>query len=159
MGGYGSGKYQSDGAKQTVEDGITLNIFKLYQQKIIAWDTSCSGLLTAGSNCVMMYALNDNLLTLRYTFGNGPHAGRAMGYSIRVSVTQPNYGGQRLWWHCPKCDRRCGKLYLVPGKLYYLCRGCAQLTYQSRREMNPAKLWRYIQNLDRQIAKRWEKLS
>jgi hypothetical protein len=154
MGGYGSGKYQSDQAKQTVEDGITLSIFKLCQEGTIFWNSVIPriGGLQAGKSC-MWYCLHNDMLTLRYTFSSGPHAGRSVDCSIRISATHPNYGGQRLWWHCPECDRRCGKLYLAPAELHYLCRQCAQLTYQSTREMNRAKLWRYLQSTEKWIER------
>lgn len=157
MGGYGSGKYQSYDAKDRVEDSIILNIFKLYREGLITWGGNSRGMLTAGSSCTMAYAFRNDTLMLQYTFRSGKFAGQEMRYPIRVTETQPNFGGRRLWWLCPACDRRCGKLYLAPGQKYYICRICANLTYQSTREMSQAKLWRYIQNFDGRLRRRLER--
>jgi hypothetical protein len=51
--------------------------------------------------------------------------------TIYVETTKPNYGGVRLWWTCPDCGRRCGKLYM-PGRPWrFACRLCHELTYES----------------------------
>ena len=52
-------------------------------------------------------------------------------YLVRISATQPNYGGVRYWWICPNtnCNRRVRILYLHGG--YFLCRHCQNLTYKS----------------------------
>ncbi|EKD87085.1 MAG: hypothetical protein ACD_37C00047G0001 [uncultured bacterium] len=41
-----------------------------------------------------------------------------------------NYGGHRLWFSCPRCHHKAGKLYLF-GK-YFVCRTCSDLTYLSK---------------------------
>lgn len=157
MGGYGSGKYQSYDAKDTVEESITLSIFKLSREGLITWGGSSRGMLTGGSSCSMAYAFRDNTLMLQYTFKSGKFAGQEIRYPIKVTETHLHAGGRRIWWQCPACDRRCGKLYLAPGQKYYLCRGCANLTYQSTREMGQAKLWKYIQNFDQRLARRMQR--
>lgn len=45
-------------------------------------------------------------------------------------IQQPcNYGGFRLWFQCPRCQQKKGRLFLI-GSLW-LCRGCADLAYHS----------------------------
>lgn len=60
--------------------------------------------------------------------------GEWQGVSERVFLTSTpcNYGGQRLWFMCPHCSRRVGKLFGA-GK-YFLCRHCHDLAYESQRE-------------------------
>ncbi len=156
MGGYGSGRYQAASAKDTVEDTIILNIFKLYREGIITWGKACSGTFTGGKS-TMSFTLAHNVLTLFYSFSSGTHKGQSVQYPIRIEETHPHYGGRRLWWLCPGCERRCGKLYLAPGQLYYLCRGCAQLTYQSTRELTLQKVFARSQAIDRRIARLYKK--
>lgn len=139
MGGYGSGQYQSRYAKSVVEDCLTLDIFRLHRQKAILFGARYSGIFTAGKNSSMRFVFEYETLTLFYTIGT-----QAMSYDIRISETTPHFGGQRLWFHCPQCDRRVGKLHLAPGELYYLCRSCANLTYQSTREPSLARLMALI---------------
>lgn len=74
-------------------------------------------------------------LGLRYTVTN---SGNQYDYKIRISATKPHYGGLRLWFHCPKCQKRLGKLY---SRGAYVCRGCADLSYDSRQQ-RPA--FRYL---------------
>lgn len=58
---------------------------------------------------------------------------RAGLWSPRVGVdsTSANLGGSRWWWLCPKCERRCGKLYLPPRSDVLACRLCHSLSYES----------------------------
>lgn len=153
MGGYGSGQYQSYDAKSLVEHSICLNIFKLYREGWIQWNKHIHGSFSAGERCTMGFILANNVLTLSYTITSGKHKDRSMRYGIRISQTYPNYGGVRLWFHCPHCDRRSGKLYLAPGQIYYLCRRCAQLTYQSTRETSLQKIFASIRAEERRVSR------
>lgn len=68
------------------------------------------------------------------------------GRSQRIPIVwaSVHFGGLRPWLVCPvspegvECGRRCGRLFLVGGKLG--CRKCHQLTYRSS-----------------QVAHRWER--
>ncbi len=57
--------------------------------------------------------------------------------AVHLQTTQPNFGGVRWWFSCPRtvdgeeCHRRVGKLYLPPGGRYFACRHCLDLTYES----------------------------
>jgi len=44
------------------------------------------------------------------------------GTDVSLTETVVNGGGKRLWFKCPKCGRRCGKLY--QSFEVYLCRKC-----------------------------------
>lgn len=50
---------------------------------------------------------------------------------IQVEWTPCQYGGQRPWFLCPECSRRCGKLY---GGRLFRCRLCVNLVYESTRQ-------------------------
>src|SRR5262245_22602598 len=49
-----------------------------------------------------------------------------------VSTLQPA-GGDRLWFECPECGRRCAKLYSPHQAWPWRCRLCWNLGYESRR--------------------------
>jgi hypothetical protein len=49
---------------------------------------------------------------------------------IYLHTTPCGFGGVRWWFGCPRCGRRCGKLYLRKGSVF-LCRICHDLTYES----------------------------
>lgn len=66
--------------------------------------------------------MNDNSLSVSSDVGS---------YIIRTEKKPCNYGGFYYFFHCPQCDKRMRKLYLVQGK--YLCRKCGDLKYYSQR--------------------------
>ncbi|QQS59366.1 hypothetical protein IPN35_00545 [Candidatus Peregrinibacteria bacterium] len=75
------------------------------------------------------FALSEKELRLQYSFTNDLNDPKAkQDYKIRLSTTPCRYGGVRHWMHCPKCERRVGKLYLA-GKYVFACRQCWNLTY------------------------------
>jgi hypothetical protein len=63
-----------------------------------------------------------------------------MDSTIRLQIMRPCFGGLRWWFTCPllrlgkSCNYRISKLYLPPGRRYYGCRHCHDLTYQSCQE-------------------------
>lgn len=60
-------------------------------------------------------------------------------YSISVEKLPCHFGGERYYFHCPKCDKRMRKLYGHKG--IFLCRKCMNLGYYLQR-VTPCK--RYI---------------
>lgn len=54
--------------------------------------------------------------------------GESIEELIRWDITTPHYGGQRRWWLCPRCGRRCAVLYGGPR---FWCRLCHNLTYKT----------------------------
>jgi len=61
-------------------------------------------------------------------------------YKIQLVTTPCHLGGVRYWFICPlchdgvPCGRRVGTLYCPPGAIYYGCRHCHKLSYESRNE-------------------------
>jgi hypothetical protein len=139
MGGYGSGSYQSDAAKDTVEGLKSLSISRLSHSGVLQGESCCGSLTWENTNTVA-YKRRGQALTLQYTFISGPHKGESVEYAIQITETHPHYGGRRSWFQCPTCSRRCGKLHLANTQRYFLCRICADLTYQSTREPRLTRL-------------------
>ena len=52
------------------------------------------------------------------------------GQRVELRPTLLRFGGIRWWFHCPKCLKRCVKLYKPPDSVFR-CRQCHNLTYQS----------------------------
>jgi hypothetical protein len=63
-----------------------------------------------------------------------------VGTTIQLVHTPAINQGERLWFSCPVCHQRVGKLYLPPGRTMFLCRHCHNLTYRSRVEK--PNIWR-----------------
>lgn len=88
--------------------------------------------LNAGTNCTISWKgrnyhasigleAHANAVTLRYSTNNTPQC-----YDVAVTTTLCHLGGQRHWWLCPCCNRRCAILY---GGAVFVCRKCARLHY------------------------------
>lgn len=65
----------------------------------------------------------------------GPRLLKGDGQMIRLTTTQPHWGGERFWFRC-ECGRRSGRLYLPTGETVFRCRPCYELTYRSAQEHN-----------------------
>lgn len=50
---------------------------------------------------------------------------------IPLDTTHTPNGGVRLWWRCPECSRRSGKLFRPHSGSYFACRWCHNLAYVS----------------------------
>jgi len=51
---------------------------------------------------------------------------------VRLERTPGGFGGERAWFRCPECGRRCCLLYRRSGG--FACRQCLGLAYQVERE-------------------------
>jgi len=75
----------------------------------------------------------------------GTMNGEPLDQSVHIVRTPCNYGGDRPWFKCPYCYRRCGKLYL--GIDAFACRKCYRLQHASTREDHVTRLWRKRERL------------
>ena len=53
-------------------------------------------------------------------------------YAVRLTTAKSGAAGVRVWWVCPSCGRRAGKLYLPPARPRLACRTCCRLLYNSQ---------------------------
>jgi hypothetical protein len=71
-------------------------------------------------------------LRLIYTRGSGANE-EHVRQTIRLTYTEPNYGGRRWWMICPYRGNRVGKLYLPGGGDRFAGRVAWRLGYHSQR--------------------------
>lgn len=139
--------------KDTVEDCRTVSIAFLkkhdyfcgYRCGTITW-TNWQGEQTASIGMTVGTRDGEDYARFQYT-----HTRRSTGektkcdYKVRLVTTPCHLGGVRWWFICPLttkghyCGRRVGKLYLPPGGMYYGCRHCYNLSYESRNEPRLAR--------------------
>lgn len=76
-------------------------------------------------------------------------------YHIMVTRVPAAIGGERAFFGCPGCHEPVRKVYLPPSALTFLCRGCHELSYRSRRVRKGSFLWlwRRLNELEREAAK------
>lgn len=134
--------------KDTVEDCRSVSIAFLkkhdyfcgYRSGTISW-TNWQGEQTASIGVTVCTTDGENYVRFQYT-----NTRRSTGektecdYKVRLVTTPCHLGGVRRWFICPlshngvPCGRRVGKLYCPPGSMYYGCRHCYNLSYESRNE-------------------------
>lgn len=134
--------------KDTVEDCRSVSIAFLkkhdyfcgYRYGLIAW-TNWQGEQTASIGVTVCTTDGENYARFQYT-----NTRRSTGvktecdYKVRLVTTPCHLGGVRWWFICPLSrngvprGRRVGKLYCPPGSMYYGCRHCHDLSYESRNE-------------------------
>jgi hypothetical protein len=84
-------------------------------------------------NTLMTEPERAEAIRLSYTMTPPGGEARELSYRVPLEYTEPNFGGVRPWFRCPKCGDRVGKLYLPPRGGRFLCRECHDLGYQSSR--------------------------
>lgn len=58
---------------------------------------------------------------------------QALGTPITLTTTKTPFGGTRLWFCCPNCGARAGKLIVHPQNLLLGCRTCFKIDYRKHR--------------------------
>ncbi|QDU19994.1 hypothetical protein [Urbifossiella limnaea] len=96
------------------------------------------GRLSVGAR-VVEWALNDDdSVTVRHPGCRGILAALAgqpsepQRYRVCTVKAPAAHGGERTWWACPGCGRRCGLLFLIVGRDRLGCRRCCRLVYRSQ---------------------------
>ncbi len=130
MGGYGSGP---GGDKTVVEDCHTLSIYFLRRNLYPSGNDTLSWLSGSGkiiASIGVMAQFLDRNVQVYYTITAG---GQKQDIKEKIGLTRTCLfnGGMRYWFVCPSCHNRAGKLYMPPGGIYFRCRKCYNLTYQS----------------------------
>ena len=69
---------------------------------------------------------------------------------IRIGRTACNYGGSRMWFHCPVCHRRCEILCLRADR--FACRHCQQVAYRSQSADSYERMSDKIEKLRKRIG-------
>ena len=150
--------------KPTAEASCDLTIFRLKKWGMLssgqtAVETSWTSSMTGKTTTVYILAdlTNEPFVILMYTLTGMD--GNKTDYKSAISlVTTPcNFGGVRYWFACPSCGQRVGVLYLSPGDVYFRCRHCNNLSYNSQNCCKMESLGdasRQIEKLRRQIKRR-----
>lgn len=138
MGGFGSGR---GGGRPTAEQSLRIDLAWMLREGLAREGCSVPGTLRwncggepAGS---ISYVANmsepgDEGLLLKFSRGEGGGS-ESVEQRVRLTYTEPNFGGKRWWMICPYRGLRVGKLYLPPGGDRFASRKAWQIGYQSQR--------------------------
>jgi hypothetical protein len=91
------------------------------------WYWSVNGRSVAS---ISIHVPDTNQVRLMYQLTRNGES-RSYDYSVHLERTPCHFGGSRVWFLCPCCNRRTAKLY-GPNSLF-ACRHCLQLNYACQR--------------------------
>lgn len=133
MGGIGSGRPSSYITADKCEDYHSIDLAWLRRKK--AFFTGNSGNITWSRNGretgSIKYQMEAGGLRLIYRSRRPGEDWEQINEVIPFARTGTNFEGQRLWFLCPSCHRRCRVLY---GGRQFRCRCCHRLKYESQYE-------------------------
>jgi len=99
---------------KTLDNVIQLSIFDLKSYEV----------LTPGSSITLTWSRGNVLVQRTFILIKRDYL-EMVGGRIYFDRTPCNYGGERVWFMCPNCDRRCAVLYGND----FVCRGCIGIRY------------------------------
>jgi hypothetical protein len=130
MGGVGSGRERGFSGKMLVEDCLILNSSWLLQNNY--FDVEVGQTAYRSISWTGRYRQDEfgSVLTIwRASYDEMWVELSATHQRIVLRAVPQRFGGQRWYFACPKCAKRCAKLYLPAGAFF--CRACHGLTYES----------------------------
>src|SRR5690242_18304542 len=123
------------GSKGKVEHHLSIDVRRLSRLgllevgRVFDWIWGEGG--AAGR--VWISVTDEDELAFTYRIGDGRSGSSvAAQCDVGLSRTACHYGGERVWFHCPRCDRRVAILHYAGPE--FLCRICLSLTYASQSE-------------------------
>ncbi len=132
MGGIGSGNRHRWNTQTTAEEVRRVDIRHL--KRIGALNCFYSGSLSwtcrGEDRGHINYTSRWDSLELDYRYREYGDDWQPVKQLIHYDRTPCNYGGERLWLLCPRCEKRVGVLYGV--HILFLCRHCYKLPYASQ---------------------------
>lgn len=96
------------------------------------------------------YRVDHAALVLRYRHRTSDGAFHDVEENVPLDRTPCNFGGERLWFLCPRCSRRVAVLYAA-GKRF-LCRHCHDLSYGSQSEIYSDRMMRKARKIRRRLG-------
>jgi hypothetical protein len=111
--------------KEVVEDCQTVSVFDLRQQGYFSELKSDSA--NENARLAFSYSVkNDQVKSL-----------------VDITKTPCHFGGFRVWFICPTCNKKVAVLYHPPYRTFCKCRSCHGLSYESR-QLSGSGIWELI---------------
>lgn len=54
------------------------------------------------------------------------------GFDVEMTTSNTGFGGKRIWFKCPMCQKRIGIVYQHPINSQIGCRSCLNIDYRKR---------------------------
>jgi len=151
MGGPGSGSWYRWDKRTTTEEVHRVDIRYMRQQGFLrpgyggslSW--SCGDRETGS----VMYRVEKDTLVLVYRARVQGGEWESIKEPVQLSRTPCHYGGERVWFLCPDCDRRVAVLYGHGPR--FLCRHCQRLPYGSQQEGDMERMQRKARKVRKKL--------
>ncbi|MBB6411281.1 hypothetical protein [Mesorhizobium sangaii] len=133
MGGAGSGNRWRTGARRKCEDLLDLRISDLSKGGLLSPGRRGNLEWTVGGRpfrSIDIFTREDSLELTYRRLGPAQEWQRVLEV-IALDSADQYFGGERRWFICPCCDRRCAVLYAGEE---FRCRLCLNLAYRSQSE-------------------------
>lgn len=159
MGGFGSGRQYG---RPIAEEALRIDLAWMLRRGLARPGHSITGKLSwtcrgqPSGNINYTCDMRDpecGLLELRFTH-TSRRTGQAKDHVQRVTLryTQPHFGGQRWWMHCPVTGERVGKLYVPAGGDIFASRKAWRIGYRSQRVSARDKPFETLNRLQRRLG-------
>ena len=166
MGGFGSGKWMDVTKRNSAVDysmAISVKMLKEHgfldcdKTDVVVWRNSAGDVVQKVQITSALGGNGNRTPFLHMLYGVVLPGGgiKRCEYDVRLTKTACTYGGFRWWFECPVvkdgvyCGNRSSKLYLPQGQLYFGCRSCHDLTYESCQKSHKYdNLDEQLQNID-----------
>ncbi len=134
MGGYGSTRWNYSPTRQSTAGLLKLDVRSLKRGGALQPAAVSTVSWGEGQWVVASMDSRGERLTLEYrTRGRGDAEWTRRTLRIWLEWTPCHYGGERVWFRCPHCQRRRAVLYSAGGGVFG-CTGCHDLAYSSTRQ-------------------------
>lgn len=157
MGGYFSTRWNAEYTRRDTAGLLRLDVRHMHRAGVFEpgtralwqWTNDITGEQIGEIQTVM--ARDRPRLTLEYaTRAPGEPDWTQRRESVCLDTTPCHYGGHRVWFTCPGCERRRAVLFSVGG--VFRCRGCHDLAYSSTRESALDRSYRRIRTLQKRLG-------
>jgi len=134
MGGRGSGRSAAYGfGTDKCEDFQSIDLSWLRSEKMLHVGNAGTIQWSRRGEAFSKVGYRVETSGLRLIYRTSPRVGewRDVNELIPFTTTPTQFGGQRFWFTCPSCQKRCRIIY---GGSYFRCRSCHGLRYESQYE-------------------------
>jgi len=140
MGGVGSGNWYRSARKTTLDQVNRIDIRYMKKQNILkpGSNGNFNWARNGKPNGSIKYRCHDYFLQLNFSYRQLGHEWQTVEQRISFDRTPCHYGGERLWFLCPNCNKRVGILCCDDSK--FLCRHCHRLPYASQHQQRLTRL-------------------
>ena len=140
MGGRGSGNRWRSSSTLTLEDVKRIDIRYMRRHGLLKFGYTGSLSWTYNGEPAgdIRYACHADRIVFNYRFRSGGGDWEPVEQMVYFDRTPCHIGGDRLWFLCPCCQRRCEVLAIADK--YPACRKCYRLPYRSQCEDRVGRL-------------------